>query len=178
MRELFQGDMNTKLNRNVISKDFQKLPCNCRNKQACQYSGDCRTSIVVYVSSSLSQDEQTLHWKHPAARENFYARPHPRCQKPPHQRQEFRFFRLTLCFPNSGRNRQEKCQGFRQDQGRYPLAGRPTLLSTNFWYQNLQTVSEGMVRYHQAHPHDSQLGYQQVQQGPWRLPPQAEIPQV
>jgi hypothetical protein len=86
--------------------------------------------------------------------------------------------RLTLCFPNSGRNRQEKCQGFRQDQGRYPLAGRPTLLSTNFWYQNLQTVSEGMVRYHQAHPHDSQLGYQQVQQGPWRLPPQAEIPQV
>jgi hypothetical protein len=35
-----------------------------------------------------------------------------------------------------------------------------------------------MVRYHQAHPHDSQLGYQQVQRGPWHLPPQAEIPQV
>jgi hypothetical protein len=63
-------------------------------------------------------------------------------------------------------------------QGQYPLAGRPTLLSTNFWYQNLQTVREGTVCYHQAHPHDSPLGYQQVQQGPWRLPSQAEIPQV
>jgi hypothetical protein len=51
-------------------------------------------------------------------------------------------------------------------------------LSTNFWYQNLQTVCEGMVCYHQAHLHDSQLGYQQVQRGPWCLPPLAEIPQV
>jgi hypothetical protein len=55
MRELFQGDLNTKLNCNVISKDFQKLPCNCRNKQACLYSGDCRTSIVVYIKQSVSR---------------------------------------------------------------------------------------------------------------------------
>jgi hypothetical protein len=57
MRELFQGDLNTKLNRNVISKDFQKLPCNCRNKQACQYSGDCRTSIVVYQAVCLKTNK-------------------------------------------------------------------------------------------------------------------------
>jgi hypothetical protein len=37
------------------------------------------------VSSSLSQDKQMLHWKHPAAHENKNARPHPRCQKPLHQ---------------------------------------------------------------------------------------------
>jgi len=42
MRELFQGNLNTKLNRNIISKDFQNLPCNCRNKQACPYSGKCK----------------------------------------------------------------------------------------------------------------------------------------
>ncbi len=50
MRELFQGDLNTKLNRNIISKDFQNLPCNCRNKQACPYAGKCRHSIVVYAT--------------------------------------------------------------------------------------------------------------------------------
>jgi hypothetical protein len=56
--------------------------------------------------------------------------------------------------------------------------GDPLSWSTNFWYQNLQTVCKGTVCYHQAHPHDSPLGYQQVQRGPWRLPPQAKIPQV
>jgi hypothetical protein len=30
---------------------FQKLPCNCRNKQACPYSSDCCTSIVVYQAA-------------------------------------------------------------------------------------------------------------------------------
>jgi hypothetical protein len=33
LRELFQSDLNTKLNKAIISKDFQNLPCNCRNKQ-------------------------------------------------------------------------------------------------------------------------------------------------
>jgi hypothetical protein len=122
MRELFQGDLNTKLNRNVISKGLPEAPVQLQ-EQTSMSALRRLPHLDCGVSSSLSQDEQTLHWKHPAARENKNARPHPRCQKPLHQRQEFRFFRLTLCFPNSRRDRQEKCQGFRQDQGRYPVAG-------------------------------------------------------
>jgi hypothetical protein len=43
--KLFQGDLNTKLNRKVISKDFQNLPFNCRNKEVCPYGGNCHRSV-------------------------------------------------------------------------------------------------------------------------------------
>jgi len=60
MRELFQGDLNKKLNRNIISKDFQNLPCNCRNKQACPYSGKCRYPIVVYQATCLKTNKRYI----------------------------------------------------------------------------------------------------------------------
>ena len=60
LRELFQGDLNTKLNRNVVSKDFQNLPCNCRNKKACPYGGKCRHSIVVYQATCLKTNKRYL----------------------------------------------------------------------------------------------------------------------
>jgi hypothetical protein len=53
LRELFQSDLNSKLNHDIISKDFQNLPCNCRNKQACPYGGNCRNPIVVYRAKCL-----------------------------------------------------------------------------------------------------------------------------
>ena len=60
LRELFQSDLNTKLNSTVISKDFQNLPCNCRNKQACSYEGKCRHSIVVYQATCLKTNKQYI----------------------------------------------------------------------------------------------------------------------
>ena len=57
LRELFQSDLNTKLNCNIISKDFQNLPCNCRDKQACPYGGKCRHSIVVYQTTCLKTNK-------------------------------------------------------------------------------------------------------------------------
>lgn len=36
-----------------MSRDFQVLPCNCRNKKACAYDGKCRTPIVVYKATCL-----------------------------------------------------------------------------------------------------------------------------
>jgi hypothetical protein len=60
MRELFQGDLNAKLNAGLISKDFQTLPCNCRNKKACAYGGQCRQSIVVYQVTCLKTHKKYL----------------------------------------------------------------------------------------------------------------------
>ncbi len=60
IRALFQGDLNTKLNRNIISKDFQELPCNCRNKTTCQYGGKCRHSIVVYQTTCLQTNKRYI----------------------------------------------------------------------------------------------------------------------
>jgi len=60
VRELFQGDLNTKLNCNVISLDFQNLPCNCRNKQACPYSGKCHNPIVVYQATCLKTNKRYI----------------------------------------------------------------------------------------------------------------------
>ena len=49
-REILNGDLSRKLNANITSKDFETLPCNCkdRNKTGCNYGGHCRESIVVY----------------------------------------------------------------------------------------------------------------------------------
>jgi len=60
MRELFQGDLNAKLNVGLISTDFQTLPYNCRNKGACAYGGRCRTSIVVYQATCLKTGKKYL----------------------------------------------------------------------------------------------------------------------
>jgi hypothetical protein len=60
LRELFQSDLNTKLNSTVISKDFQNLPCNCQNKQACPYEGNCRHSIVVYQAMCLKMNKRYI----------------------------------------------------------------------------------------------------------------------
>jgi len=60
MRELFQGDLNTKLNCNIISLDFQNLPWNCRNKQLCPYSGKCCNQIVVYQATCLKTNKHYI----------------------------------------------------------------------------------------------------------------------
>ena len=50
--QVFQGDLSTKLTKNVISEDFAKLPCNCnqssKTNDECMFGGDCRKSIVIY----------------------------------------------------------------------------------------------------------------------------------
>jgi predicted GIY-YIG superfamily endonuclease len=47
LRELFQGDLNSKVTRDVVSLDFANLQCNCRGG-ICKYNDKCRHSIVVY----------------------------------------------------------------------------------------------------------------------------------
>ena len=60
--ELFQADLNTKLNRQVESLDFATLPCNCRLAQGgrCPYLGKCREPIVVYKAVCLQTDKYYL----------------------------------------------------------------------------------------------------------------------
>jgi hypothetical protein len=60
IRELFQGDLNAKLTRGITSLDFQLLPCNCRNKEACPYDGKCRTPIVVYQATCLTTQKKYI----------------------------------------------------------------------------------------------------------------------
>jgi hypothetical protein len=60
LRKLFQSGLNTKLNNAIISKDFQNLPCNCRNKQACPYEGKCHHLIVVYQATCLKTNKGIL----------------------------------------------------------------------------------------------------------------------
>jgi hypothetical protein len=60
LRELFQGDLNAKLNAGITSRDFQTLPCNCRNKKACPYGGKCRTKIVVYQATCLTTNKRYI----------------------------------------------------------------------------------------------------------------------
>ena len=52
LREIFQQDLTTKLNADVISKDFETRECNCRpdpsGVRKCGYNNICRTSLVVY----------------------------------------------------------------------------------------------------------------------------------
>ena len=52
LREIFQQDLTTKLNADVISKDFETRECNCRptasSSTECRYNNICRTSLIVY----------------------------------------------------------------------------------------------------------------------------------
>jgi hypothetical protein len=92
MRELFQGDLNTKLNCNIISKDFQELPCNCRlpgtplQLQEQEYVPIQRqvSPLDRGVPNNMSPNEQALHRQHPIAHENKNARPHQRHQEALH----------------------------------------------------------------------------------------------
>ena len=60
LRETFQGDLTAKLIHNIGSLDFADLPCNCRNKAACQYGGKCRSSIVVYQATCLATGKRYI----------------------------------------------------------------------------------------------------------------------
>ena len=52
LREILQGDLNSKLMRGIGSKDFEDLPCNCsatsKSNGACVYNGKCRQYVVIY----------------------------------------------------------------------------------------------------------------------------------
>ena len=53
LTELFQGDLCSKLNNSITSRDFEDRPCNCCSKLRqtngeCIYKGLCRKSLVVY----------------------------------------------------------------------------------------------------------------------------------
>lgn len=50
LRELLQGDMSGKINKGIVSLDFQTLECNClkRKTRGCDYNGVCRSPLVVY----------------------------------------------------------------------------------------------------------------------------------
>jgi len=52
LSQAFQGDLNTKLSKNIGSADFADLPCNCNRSSKvngkCMYNGECRKSIVIY----------------------------------------------------------------------------------------------------------------------------------
>lgn len=54
--EMLQGDLSSKLNKRVISLDFESLPCNCRVKDEegnCLYGEDSRKKIAVYETICL-----------------------------------------------------------------------------------------------------------------------------
>mmetsp|Transcript_40610 Transcript_40610/g.60223 ORF Transcript_40610/g.60223 Transcript_40610/m.60223 type:complete len:259 (-) Transcript_40610:358-1134(-) len=58
LRELFQGDLNAKLNKNLLSADFMDRPCNCKNPDLCPFRGKCRKKIVVYEGKCLNSDKR------------------------------------------------------------------------------------------------------------------------
>lgn len=60
LRELFQGDLNSKVLKGVESLDFKALPCNCRNTKACPYQGKCRSSICVYQATCLQTNKKYI----------------------------------------------------------------------------------------------------------------------
>ena len=50
--ELFNADLVTKLNKDLLSLDFMKRPCNCATRSKingqCPYDKNCRTSCIIY----------------------------------------------------------------------------------------------------------------------------------
>jgi len=52
LHEIFQGDLGQKLMKDVVSRDFMDLPCNCNATSKidgkCMYKGECRKMCVVY----------------------------------------------------------------------------------------------------------------------------------
>ena len=47
LRQIFQQDLQRKLNADVISLDYQNLECNCLGGE-CEYNNICRETLVVY----------------------------------------------------------------------------------------------------------------------------------
>ncbi|CAB9517283.1 expressed unknown protein [Seminavis robusta] len=54
LREIFNGDIMTKLNTGIVSLDFTTRPCNCTNRltDGCAYNNHCRKPIVIYEATS------------------------------------------------------------------------------------------------------------------------------
>ena len=56
--ELYGGDTTKKLNRGIVSLDFENKPCNCKTSSKingeCAYGGLCRNSCIVYSVSSTA----------------------------------------------------------------------------------------------------------------------------
>jgi hypothetical protein len=148
-----------------------------RNKQACQYSGDCRTSIVVYQAVCLKTNKCYIGntQQHMKTRMQGHIQDVKNLFISDKSSDSFASHFASLIPEGTVKKNVKDFVKIKVD---ILWQGDPLSWSTNFWYQNLQTVCKGTVCYHQAHPHDSPLGYQQVQRGPWRLPPQAKIPQV
>ena len=52
LSQAFMGDLMIKLMKDVKSRDFKDLPCNCNQASKinglCMFGGECRKSIVVY----------------------------------------------------------------------------------------------------------------------------------
>ena len=61
--QAFMGDLTKKLTRNVKSRDFKDLPCNCNRAskidRTCKFGGECRKSIIVYKAKC--EDCNGLH---------------------------------------------------------------------------------------------------------------------
>ena len=55
VRESFQGDLNKKIMKGVISSDLINRDCNCDKRTtrngACVYNGKCRSLCVIYIAS-------------------------------------------------------------------------------------------------------------------------------
>ena len=55
LREMFSGDLVSKLMKGIGSLDFNTLPCNCstylKTNGICPYNSFCRHSIVVYKAT-------------------------------------------------------------------------------------------------------------------------------
>ena len=56
--EAVAGDLTSKLNKNIGSKDVKNLPCSCNARSKvddkCIFNGECRISIVIYKSTCTS----------------------------------------------------------------------------------------------------------------------------
>ena len=52
------------LNRNILSSKQQSFGCNCRARNECPLSGECRTPLVIYRADVVndSNDEEKLHF--------------------------------------------------------------------------------------------------------------------
>ena len=57
LREIFQGDLTSKLIQNVNSKDFMDLPCNYNTtlkiNRSCLYNSMCRKPVLIYKATCI-----------------------------------------------------------------------------------------------------------------------------
>ena len=56
VRELLQGDLTTKLNERLYTKDLEDLICNCKTRKTsgCPYLGRCREKVLIYQVNCLT----------------------------------------------------------------------------------------------------------------------------